>query len=478
MRLPTASVDIRPGGAVLRRAVRPAIAGWLVGLTVTGLVVWSPYVLFGYRNPSLHLVLDSVDACVALLAAYLLHGRLRRRGRLQDLLLAQGLVLLAAAGLGLGRAAEALDGDREGTLDVWLPLAVRVAGAALIAAAALVDPARRTRSTSWPWSVGVPLALVGVASLALWAGRARLSVAFEGAGPSMAAQQPVLTGHPLLLAGQAVSALCFLVASVAFTRRAADRADPLWRWLGPACALAACARVNYVLFPSLYTDWLYTGDVLRTGFYLLLLVGALREIEQYWDAHSRAAVLEDRRRLARELHDGVVQELSLIRMEGHALPPDAPSRARILAACDRGLDEARAAVNALGHGDDEPLGFVLHRAARELAQRYRVHLEVDVDDSVGADPDQRHALLRITREAVSNAVRHGRAGRLCLRLTADGGRRRLVVQDDGDGFDVARATGAGAGYGLISMRDRARALPGSFEVDSEQGGGSVVTVTW
>jgi signal transduction histidine kinase len=477
MRPPAVSVAGSPDPGSSRSAVRLTLAGWAAGLVVTALVVWSPHVLFGYRNPSLHLVLDSVDACVALLLAYLLHGRFRRRGRLQDLLLAQGLVLLAVAGLGLTAVTQWLTGGQQGTLDIWLPLVLRACGAALVAAAALVPPGPDAPRPGWPWTVLVPAAIALVTSLVLWVWRDRLPAALGSAEVSVPAQQALFTGHPVLLATQGATALCFAVASLVFTAQAARQTDPLLHWLGPACALAAFARLNYVLFPSLYTDWLYTGDVLRTGFYLLLLVGALREIEQYWNAYSRAAVLEDRRRLARELHDGVIQELSLIRMAGHGLPTEEPSRERILGACDRGLDEARAAVHALGHGNEEPLGLVLQRVARELAQRYGVRLVVEIDDTVDADPDQQHALVRIAREAVANAVRHGRAGTLCLRLTRDGG-RRLVVEDDGAGFDVHRATGTGAGYGLISMRERARSLPGSLKVRSEPGGGSEVTVTW
>ncbi|MFI7494479.1 sensor histidine kinase [Kocuria sp. M4R2S49] len=462
----------RPG-----RAAGLTLAGWAVGLVMTGLVVWSPHVLFGYHSPSLHLVLDSADACVALLVAYLLSGRFVRRRKLQDLLLAQGLVFLAVAGLGLSWVGELFSEDRSGVLEVWLPLTLRLVGAVLVAAAALVPPAREAPRVSWPLPVVVPMVVIGVATLALWAGRSGLPVALDRPG-DVAAQPALLAGHPLLLSVQGAAALCFFVASIAFTLRAANRADPLLRWLGPACALAAFARVNYVLFPSLYTDWLYTGDLLRTGFYLLLLIGAAQEITQYWDASSRVAVLEDRRRLARELHDGVIQELVLLRMEGFSLPPDLPVRDRILSTSDRALDEARAAVHVLGRGGDEPLGVVLQRTARELAQRYHVELETDLDHSIDASPEQQHTLLRITREAVANAVRHGRAGHLHVRLSRDGGRRRLVVQDDGTGFDVIRTTGAEAGYGLISMRDRARTLPGSLEVTSQPGEGSVVTVTW
>lgn len=461
----------------LRRAVLLTMAGWAAGLIVTGLVVWSPHVLFGYRSPSLHLVVDTVDACVALLVAYLLAGRFVRRRRLQDLLLAQSLVLLAVAGTGLSWVTESLSEDSDGILDVWLPLTLRVIGAVLVAAAALVSPAREVPSISGWWAVAVPVTVVVLVSWVLWTVRFRLPVALDQA-VNEAAHPTVSAVHSLFVAAQGAAALCFFLASIAFTLRAADRVDPLLRWLGPGCALAAFARVNYALFPSLYTDWFYTGDLLRTGFYMLLLIGASREIKQYWDAYSRMAVLEDRRRLSRELHDGLIQELALLRMEGSSLPPGLPARGRILAACDRALDEARAAVHALGRGGNEPLGFVLHRTARELSQRYRIRLEIEVDDSIEASAEQQHALLRITREAVANAVHHGRAGRLCVRLGRDGDRRCLVVQDDGTGFDVAGATGADAGYGLISMRDRARTLPGSLEVRSRPGEGSVVTVTW
>lgn len=461
----------------LRRALRVTLVGWVLGFVVTGLVVWTPHVLFGYRSPSLHLVLESVDACVALLVAYLLVSRYKRRRRLHDLLLAQGLVLLAAAGTGMSWLTGSLTGDRDGSLSVWLPLALRLIAAALIAAAALVSLNRESPSRRGLRTVTIPAALVILMSFLLWAARAELPLAVD---PEInTSPQPLLFAvHPLFFASQCMAALCFFVASIAFMRRAAHHDDALLYWLGPACALAAFSRVNYALFPSRYTDWLYTGDLLRTGFYVLLLVGASREIGQYWDAHARVAVLEDRRRLSRELHDGVIQELALLRMEGHSLPSSFPAKSRILAACDRSLDEARAAVHALGHGGDEPLGLVLRRTTRELAQRYGVRLDIQVDDSIEASADQQHTLLRIIREAVANAARHGHAQHLCVRLGKEGEWRQLVVEDDGEGFDSAGATGANAGYGLVSMRERARTLPGFLDITSRPGEGSVVTVTW
>jgi signal transduction histidine kinase len=292
----------------------------------------------------------------------------------------------------------------------------------------------------------------------------------------------LLSGHPVLVVAQIFTVGCFVTAAYLFTAQAQHSADPLMRLLGPACVLAAFARINYALFPSLYSSWLYTGDILRTAFYFSLLVGAALEIRAFWGARAAQAVHEDRRRLARELHDGVVQELGYIRSESGALRDLDPARAeRILGACDRALDEARQAVEAMGRSgdDEEPLGFTIHRAARQVADRFGVALELELDDTVTADHSQRHALLRIAREAVGNAARHGHATRVKIELQRlPDGARRLVVCDDGSGFDVYAATTQRRGFGLTSMRERSEALPGAFAMESSPEDGTTVMVTW
>lgn len=445
------------------------------GLAVTLTILGTPYLVFGYHSPALHIMLNSVDASIAFLLSYLFFGRHRRSRRLGDLLLGQGLLLLGLGGLLVPLLLLVLDYFPPATGQVWLPLGMRVAASALVALAALVG--ERLTPARWaPWARWLP-AVVGVGWLAgLLALRDVLPVALSQTAPA-SAERPVMSGHPLMLAAQAFTAVCFLVAAVVFALKARRHDDVLLTWLGPACALAGFARVNYVLFPSLYSDWVYTGDVLRTLSYSLLLVGATREIGRYWSAQSRLAVLDDRRRLARELHDGVVQELGYIRAEAHAISSDDALRQRILDAGDRALDEARAAVDALGHGSEESLGLVLQRAARQVAERYGAHVVLDLEDRVEADAEQRHALVRITREAVSNAIRHGRANAVHVRLDQDPAGRRLVVEDDGTGFDHDAGTQS-TGYGLTSMRERAAALPGSFELRSGSGRGARVEVIW
>lgn len=466
--------DHRPTSAA-RSAAAPTIAGWVLGVATTAAILGTPYLLFAYRSPDIHLVLDSLDTGVALLVAYLVLGRYKRTRLLQDLLLAEGLFLLGVAGVGMTLAFELLGID-DGRADVWLPVGLRVIGTGLVVAASVVGgraavvTARTGRILPW---TAIILGIV-----ICWAAYDHLPLALSQT-PPISAQRPVITGHPALIVANAATAAGFAAASVLFTVRAGrGRHDELLRWLGPAFALAAFARLNYVLFPSLYSDLVYTGDLLRTACYVVLLVGAAREISHYWTAQARAAVLDDRRRLARELHDGVAQELSYIRSEAHAINRQPDLQERLVSACDRALDEARAAIDALGRSSDEPLGFALHRAARQVAERYAAGLDVELDDTVNADDEQRHALVRITREAVSNAVRHGHAQRVRLRLTSDDTGRRLLVEDDGAGFDPYAARQRSTGYGLVSMEERARAVRGSFVIESAPGRGTTVAVTW
>lgn len=464
------------GGPHVRWPVVLCAVGWLVGGATAVLVAVVPDVLAGARSPSAHLLLTTADGFVALLVAYLLLGRFLRRWTLQDLFLAEAFVLLAAAGA-VAELVPALGGEAPpGPAVVWSALLMRVTAAVLVVCAAFAGHHRRLTPRR-RWLSAVPFVVVGAGLVIAWAARDALPSAIEV--DEARGGLPTLDGHLLLLSGQALGALAFAAASLAFTAQALRHRDELVLSLGPACALAACARLIYVLYPSLYTDWVYAGDALRTAAYVVLLVGAAREIGAYWHGYVGAVVREDRRRLARELHDGVVQELGYLRSAASTSVPDQSAREDILGACDRALDEARAAVDALGRHPDEPLAMTLHRAAQQVAERYGGRVAVDLDDSIRADHERRHALVRITREAVSNALRHGRPQRVCVRLEPDGQLCRLVVEDDGTGFRPEEDAGTmHGGYGLTSMRDRARALPGTLTIRSAPGEGTAVVVTW
>jgi signal transduction histidine kinase len=434
----------------------------------------------GYQNYAGHLVLETAQACIALAVSYLAYGRFLRTRRLQDLLLAQALILMAVSSLGMTVMVLVVGQTRAGTIDVWLPLGIRLVGVALLALAATESHRRVASSFHHLWSWGVITALTALLTAGLAAWSAALPVALDPARPPGSGLGTYLPGHPSLNGVLLFNILCFGIAAVGFTLQAQRGGDELIRWMGPACALAMFARIDYLLFPSLYSDWIYPGDFLRLGFYLLLIVGAARELQQYWGAHSMTAVIEDRRRLARELHDGLMQELAFIRAESFKFETADPTHFhRVIDACDRALDEAREAVEALGHTGEEPLGLAVHRAAKQVAERHELSLELELDDTIAVDEQQRHALLRLVREAMSNAARHGKASRVCVEL-ADGPPegRRLVVVDNGLGFDVLTESARPQGFGLTSMRERAAGLPGSLEIRSQPRAGTTVVVRW
>ncbi len=210
--------------------------------------------------------------------------------------------------------------------------------------------------------------------------------------------------------------------------------------------------------------------------YLLMLVGAAREIGSYWATRAEAAVLEDRRRMARDLHDGLTQELAYITAQTRRLVtrPDPATVELIGAAAQRATDEARQAISALTAAPGDLFPVALQRLADDMAHRYDVKVVTQLSPDADIEESRAEALLRITAEAVRNAVRHGAAERIEVRLTADP--LCLAIIDDGRGFDVA--VGRPGGFGLTSMRERAQSIGAHFSIDSEPGEGTTVRVSW
>src|SRR3989442_13847778 len=120
----------------------------------------------------------------------------------------------------------------------------------------------------------------------------------------------LFAGNDVIVGAQIGIAILFLIAAYGFTRRAERSGDELLLWFGASAMFSAFARVNYFIFPSLYSEWVYTGDALRLSFYALLFVGAARGIGIHQRAYAEARVLEEPRRIARDPHDGLAQELA------------------------------------------------------------------------------------------------------------------------------------------------------------------------
>ena len=193
---------------------------------------------------------------------------------------------------------------------------------------------------------------------------------------------------------------------------------------------------------------------------------------------TRSAVRAERRRIARELHDGLAQELAFLVTQAEILARAHPGAAGVDylgAAARRALDEARAAMAGLTRETAETLDLAVEAAAEEVAHREGVELELELERAIDAPADVREALVRIVREAATNAITHGRANQLKIVLT-NRDCIRLEVRDNGVGFEPTRLGNGHRGFGLVSMSERARALGGDLRVVSRPGAGTRIEV--
>lgn len=447
----------------------------LVGLGLTGAVVVLPFVRLAYRLPEAHVLIDTAVGMVALLLAYLLYGRYVLTGERSDWVLAGFLAVSGLANVVLSAVAHALSTTGDLTFASWAPVSGRLLAAFGFCVAAVGgsrgvdDPRRRGGLLALDAVAATAVAAAVVAATARW-----LPNPIDPGLSPLASTRPVFVGSGLTVGVQSVTALLYAVAAVGFAHRPAR---PLDRWFGASCALQAVAAFNYLLFPSLYSEWLYTGDFFRVAAYAVLVAGAGSEIRAYWDRASEVAAAEERRRVAREFHDGLAQELALVTSHSRRLAArDGDSVAREIAgAADRALDEARLAISALTAPRGESLSAAVRRAAEDTASRHGVALQLEVDDVDRSVAGVHEALVRICREAINNAVRHGGARRVRVRLAAADEQLVMVVSDNGRGFDVGASRPAGS-FGLTSMSERASAVGGTLRLDSAPGRGTTVEV--
>ena len=452
------------------RAATPILLVAVAAAGVTAAFSVAPQLRFAWPAQDLRIAVETGAALIALIAAYLVAGRYRRNRQLDHLLLSLGLGMLAASN---ALVAVLLAINVPGGAARFVSLVLNLTGILLLAIAAF-SPQRPPRTRR-------PLLLAGLsaAGIAVAVGAALVAIAlslppdfFELHQPDTRWPNPA--SHDGLLAMYVVSMLGFATAAFGFARCAERGDDTFLRWLALAATVAAAARFHYVLFPPFRSDWLYSGDVLRLTAYLLIFVGAAKEISGYWRNLAETAVLEERRRIARDLHDGVAQELAFIGRRALRLRDDKVAR-QIAAAAERGLADSRRAIAALTRPLDEPLEEVLGEATREVGARLGVPVELHLEPGIEVGGDAREALVRIACEAVANAARHAGANQVRVEL-ANGDRVRLRVVDDGVGFDAEPSTGGASGFGLVSMRERAKAVGGRLEIRSRPGEGTAVEV--
>jgi signal transduction histidine kinase len=453
---------------------RPLLMTALGSAAVTALIAGVPYLRFAYDNASLHVALETAEGLIAVLLAFLAIGRYRVTRRRDDLVLGLAFAVLAATNLFLSVGPNVAVRDRAVGFATWAGVGLRLTGATGIAVAAALGDRTVPRNRLRHWLLGGAGVVISVLALAVIADRV-LDEPIDPSVDASASNRPTLIGHPLLLTFQGVGVAVFAFAARRFAQRFGRVAMDVW--LAAGCILAAFSRVHYLLFSSLYTSWVSTGDVLRLASYLAFLTGAAFEIRSSLQARTALAAADERARIARDLHDGLAQELSFIRSQTVGGGLDDARAELVSDAAGRALLESRRLIRVLS-SDARPIEDDLIDALA-VVTRAGIAIDVRVDgpgvDAVG--PSMQAAIVGIAREASGNAVRHGRPERVSVVLEVGAGAASgcLEVRDDGSGFDPALPSD---GFGVQGMRERAGTIAATLDVTSARGAGTVVTVRW
>lgn len=205
--------------------------------------------------------------------------------------------------------------------------------------------------------------------------------------------------------------------------------------------------------------------------------------------HRERAVVEERARIAREIHEGVSQNLYFLGLQldlCRKLARDAPERVegelvKFQGLLQESIGDLRRLIWALRPVELEELGPI--EAVRRLASDLKSKVGLDVEVTVQGEerrlaPEIEGTLYRCVQEALNNVAKHAQASRAWVAFELDAARVRAQIRDDGRGFDVEATLQDGDGLGLRHLRERVQERGGTFHIESSaNGGGTRVTAT-
>jgi NarL family two-component system sensor histidine kinase LiaS len=208
------------------------------------------------------------------------------------------------------------------------------------------------------------------------------------------------------------------------------------------------------------------------------------ELKTLLETRQQLAILEERNRLARDLHDSVKQQVFSLAMQVGALRVllrrDEDAAERRLNEIERMVRMAQKELASLIHAlrpvalEGKDLASALQDFAQQWADQTWISAQVHVEGTETLPHAVEEALFRITQEALSNVARHSNASAVQIQLHCKQESVTLLIADNGQGFNVARAEGRGVG--LLSMRERIQVLGGDIQVESAAGKGTEIYV--
>lgn len=429
--------------------------------------------------PTFEATLETCAVLAALVAAWAFYVNFGRTRRLRDLLLGCGLVILALVDV------VSLDGPtmlelRSATAVAGAPMIGGLVAAACFVVAALTPPELAV-GTGRRWGaigVGASVAAAGAAEFASWLLRGGL-VPLVADPAKHGISLP--TAHPLALLLLVVGVLMSVLAAAGFltdAERPSSEREAGDAWVAPLFA----ASVMLIVIGAECLDWFTLPSAQApaavapaAGMWLaafsFMSLGALRQLALQRRLTAAALAERDRQRLARDLHDGICQDLAFIAAHVARLGADGDDHP-VAVAARRALAASRGTLAELSASDAPSTPRALRTVADELAVRFGITVDVRAQDvELRAD---REAVVRIAREAIVNAAKHGHAQHVLVSLQIEEGRLVLRVQDDGHGLAPAELWREG--FGIASMRQRASELGGRLETRPGDDGGTELEV--
>jgi signal transduction histidine kinase len=307
--------------------------------------------------------------------------------------------------------------------------------------------------------------------------------------------EPSLLTAGLLGVQLGIGGMFLLAAALAYRTTVRDH-RPADAYLAIGLVLAAFSQVHAAVNPGSYATLVTTGDFLRVAFYATLLAGVIvqsrfdvrtiqeanAELRLLRDAEVNRALLEERGRLAREMHDGLAQDLWYARLKQGRLATMVEGEEQqtlvheVMNAIDVGIADARQTVMAMRAGStDAPLLEVVKRYVEDFGDRFAIDVRFETTGPPPALPARSEAeVLRIVQEALNNVRKHADATVVRVSASATDEGIEIVVTDNGRGFDDGRPTD---GFGLIGMRERAALIGAQLAVRSAPSDGTRVVIS-
>jgi signal transduction histidine kinase len=490
----------------LRRFDR-VLTGAVIAMTVFSIGTLLPGRAFEIQSTSLSLVLNTLTAVAAAGAAALAWVRYRLARQPSVIFECSAfLVLFASRALLLGavilgsptRSGLSLDAPQQWPIYGWTLARLVTAVLLILAASASLRGTRRLPGPVLALTLGPAPAVLAVIALlpSVESSLPRL-LGPSGINALRGASGVVPGMDPAGLVIQAIVALFYLRGAQLYRDVYRDGSRRYAGYLSIALIVAAFSQLHWAILPGIYDPLVTADDLLRATFSIVLLLGidaqsrhdardlrlANARLHALRQADADRAALEASARLAREVHDGLSQDLWLAKLKQARLaqvpdlPPDAAGlTAELGDAVDRALSGARSILDTMRTGAEGPtIDESLERAVEDFSERFGIRTEFTATGSPPELPSRTAAeLLRIVLEALTNVHKHADATVVRVAAAWDGATFEVAVADNGRGFEAA--AGDAATYGIRGMRERAGLIGGALDIDSRPNDGTRVAV--